>query len=60
LYEGGYYNNNGNGLPLPPPYSIMLPIKIIGRPNGRTKEFKFKTSDQLSLYRTPLALRHTC
>jgi len=45
LYEGGYYNNNGNGLPLPPPYSIMLPIKIIGRPNGRTKEFKFKTSD---------------
>jgi len=28
-----------------PPYLIMLPIKIIGRPNGRTKEFKFKTSD---------------
>jgi hypothetical protein len=42
MYLGGYYNNNCNGLP---PYLIMLPIKIIGRPNGRTKEFKFKTSD---------------
>ena len=45
MYFGGYYSNNGNGLPLPAPYSIMLSIKIIGRPNGRTKEFKFKTSD---------------
>ena len=28
MYMGGYYSNNGNGLPLPAPYLIMLTIII--------------------------------
>ena len=45
MYMGGYYYKNGNGLPLPALFNNAIYKNNKGRPNRRTKEFKFKTSD---------------